>query len=74
MYSNIGKVSGLKFNQDFFAGYSPERINPGDKVNTLTKIKKLTSGSTPEVANTVITSYSIHYTKLYELPKTKRDF
>lgn len=45
--------SGLKFNQDFFCGYSPERINPGDKVNTLTKIKKITSGSTPEVAKTV---------------------
>lgn len=45
----IEKVSGLKFNQDFFAGYSPERINPGDKVNTLTKIMKITSGSTPEI-------------------------
>lgn len=49
----IEKVSGLKFNQDFFAGYSPERINPGDKVNTLTKIKKVTSGSTPEIAELV---------------------
>lgn len=49
----LEKVSGLKFNQDFFAGYSPERINPGDKVNTLTKIKKITSGSTPEVADIV---------------------
>ncbi|MFC0117860.1 Vi polysaccharide biosynthesis UDP-N-acetylglucosamine C-6 dehydrogenase TviB [Pseudoalteromonas xiamenensis] len=49
----IEKVSGLKFNQDFFAGYSPERINPGDKVNTLTKIMKITSGSTPEVADFV---------------------
>jgi UDP-N-acetyl-D-galactosamine dehydrogenase len=49
----IAKVSGLKFNADFFAGYSPERINPGDKVNTLTKIKKVTSGSTPEIANRV---------------------
>ncbi|MFW2711542.1 nucleotide sugar dehydrogenase, partial [Acinetobacter baumannii] len=48
----------LKFNQDFFAGYSPERINPGDKVNTLTKIKKITSGSTPEVANTVDAVYA----------------
>ena len=46
----LEKISELKFNQDFFAGYSPERINPGDKVNTLTKIKKITSGSTPEVA------------------------
>jgi len=49
----LEKFSGLKFNQDFFCGYSPERINPGDKVNTLTKIKKITSGSTPEVAATV---------------------
>lgn len=42
----LEKLSGLKFNQDFYCGYSPERINPGDKVNTLTKIKKITSGST----------------------------
>lgn len=46
----LERVSGLKFNKDFFAGYSPERINPGDKINTLTKIKKVTSGSTPEIA------------------------
>ncbi len=46
----LEKFSGLRFNQDFFCGYSPERINPGDKVNTLTKIKKVTSGSTPEIA------------------------
>ncbi|MEY2595758.1 MAG: protein CapL [Bacteroidota bacterium] len=46
----LEKVSGLKMNEDFFVGYSPERINPGDKVNTLTKIKKVTSGSTPEAA------------------------
>jgi len=46
----LEKVSGLTFNIDFFAGYSPERINPGDKINTLTKIKKVTSGSTPEIA------------------------
>jgi len=45
--------SGLKFNEDFFCGYSPERINPGDKVNTLTKIVKITSGSTPEIADKV---------------------
>ena len=45
--------SKLEFNKDFFCGYSPERINPGDKVNTLTKIKKVTSGSTPEIANVV---------------------
>lgn len=49
----LEKFSGLKFNQDFFCGYSPERINPGDKVNTLTKIKKITSGSTPEIAKLV---------------------
>jgi UDP-N-acetyl-D-galactosamine dehydrogenase len=49
----LEKYSGLKFNQDFFCGYSPERINPGDKVNTLTKIKKVTSGSTPEIADVV---------------------
>ena len=49
----LEQVSGLKFNVDFFAGYSPERINPGDKVNTLTKIKKITSGSTPDVAEIV---------------------
>lgn len=54
----IEKVSGLKFNRDFFAGYSPERINPGDKVNTLTKIKKVTSGSTPEVADRIDCLYA----------------
>lgn len=54
----LEKVSGLKFNVDFFAGYSPERINPGDKVNTLTKIKKITSGSTSEVADKVDAVYA----------------
>ena len=49
----LESVSGLKFNEDFYCGYSPERINPGDKVNTLTKITKITSGSTPEVASIV---------------------
>jgi UDP-N-acetyl-D-galactosamine dehydrogenase len=49
----IEKISGLVFNKDFFAGYSPERINPGDKVNTLTKIMKITSGSTPEIGQFV---------------------
>jgi len=49
----LEKFSGLAFNTDFFCGYSPERINPGDKVNTLTKIKKVTSGSTAEIAETV---------------------
>jgi len=54
----LEKFSGLKFNQDFFCGYSPERINPGDKINTLTKIKKVTSGSTPEIAEVVDNLYS----------------
>jgi len=53
----LEKYSGLKFNRDFYCGYSPERINPGDKVNTLTKIKKITSGSTPEVADAVDALY-----------------
>ncbi len=54
----LEKVSSLKFNQDFFCGYSPERINPGDKVNTLTTIKKITSGSTPAVADEVDALYN----------------
>ena len=54
----LEKYSGLRFNQDFFCGYSPERINPGDKINTLTKIKKITSGSTPEVADKVDALYN----------------
>ena len=54
----LEKQSGLIFNKDFYCGYSPERINPGDKVNTLTTIKKLTSGSTPEIANMVDTLYA----------------
>jgi UDP-N-acetyl-D-galactosamine dehydrogenase len=49
----LERVSGLKFNVDFFAGYSPERINPGDKEHTVTKILKVTSGSTPEIAEEV---------------------
>ncbi len=49
----LERNSGLKFNSDFFCGYSPERINPGDKVHTVTKIMKVTSGSTPEVAEKV---------------------
>ena len=49
----VEKVSGLKFNTDFYAGYSPERINPGDKVHTVEKIMKITSGSTPEVAEII---------------------
>jgi UDP-N-acetyl-D-galactosamine dehydrogenase len=54
----LEKHSGLKFNVDFYCGYSPERINPGDKINTLTKIKKITSGSTPEVADAVDALYA----------------
>jgi len=54
----LEKISGLKYNVDFFCGYSPERINPGDKINTLTKIKKVTSGSTPGVALEIDDLYS----------------
>lgn len=54
----LEKFSGLKFNRDFFCGYSPERINPGDKTHTLTKIKKVTSGSTPEVGRIVNALYA----------------
>ena len=54
----IEKVSGLVFNTDFFVGYSPERINPGDKVNTLTKITKITSGSTPQAADLIDSLYA----------------
>lgn len=53
----LESVSGMKFNVDFFCGYSPERINPGDKVHTLTNIKKVTSGSTPEIAEKVDNLY-----------------
>ena len=53
----LEKSSGLKFNKDFFCGYSPERVNPGDKVNTLEKIKKITSGSTSEIAKEVDSLY-----------------
>lgn len=54
----VEKVSGLKFNEDFFAGYSPERINPGDKEHTVEKILKVTSGSTPEVGQKVNDLYA----------------
>jgi len=54
----LEEESGLVYNQDFFCGYSPERINPGDKENTLTKIKKVTSGSTPEAAEKINTLYA----------------
>lgn len=54
----LEKFSGLKFNQDFFCGYSPERINPGDKEHTVTKIKKVTAGSTPEIGKKVDALYA----------------
>ena len=54
----IERVSGLVYNKDFFAGYSPERINPGDKLHTVEKIRKVTSGSTPQTARTVDALYS----------------
>ena len=54
----IERVSGLKYNIDFYAGYSPERINPGDKEHRVTTIKKVTSGSTPEIAEFVDSLYS----------------
>src|SRR5690606_25918982 len=55
----LEQVSGLTFNKDFFAGYSPERINPGDKLHRVTNILKITSGSTPEVANFVDEVYNL---------------
>lgn len=54
----VEKVSGLKFNEDFYAGYSPERINPGDKQHTVEHIKKVTSGSTPEIGKKVNEIYA----------------
>jgi UDP-N-acetyl-D-galactosamine dehydrogenase len=68
----LEQVSGLTFNEDFFCGYSPERINPGDKKNTLTKILKITSGSTPEIANFVDDLYgSIITAGTYKAPSMK---
>ena len=68
----LEKYSGLKFNEDFYCGYSPERINPGDKVNTLTTIKKVTSGSTPQVATFVDDLYaSIITAGTYKAPSIK---
>jgi UDP-N-acetyl-D-galactosamine dehydrogenase len=54
----LENTSGLQFNKDFFCGYSPERINPGDKINTLSKIKKVTSGSTPDIAKKINDVYA----------------
>lgn len=68
----LEKVSRLKFNIDFFCGYSPERINPGDKVNTLVKIKKVTSGSTEEIAEFIDCLYrSIIVAGTYKAPSIK---
>lgn len=68
----LEQVSGLVFNRDFFCGYSPERINPGDKVNTLTTIKKITSGSTPQAAAQVDALYqSIITAGTYPAPSIK---
>jgi len=68
----LERISGLKFNQDFFAGYSPERINPGDKEHRLTTIKKVTSGSTHEVAEMVDQLYqSIILAGTYRAPSIK---
>ncbi len=54
----VERVSGLRFNRDFFAGYSPERINPGDKLHTVEKIRKVTSGSTPETGRRIDAVYA----------------
>lgn len=68
----LEKFSGLKFNVDFFCGYSPERINPGDKVHTVTKIRKITSGSTPEIAEVVDQIYlSVIEAGTYKAPSIK---
>lgn len=68
----LEKHSGLVFNKDFFCGYSPERINPGDKEHTVTRIKKVTSGSTPEIANKVDALYnSIIIAGTYKAPSIK---
>ncbi len=68
----IETVSGLKFNQDFFAGYSPERINPGDKEHSITAITKVTSGSTPEIADFVDALYrSIIPAGTYKTPSIR---
>lgn len=68
----LEKGSGLQFNKDFYCGYSPERINPGDQVNTLTKIKKITSGSTPAIADYIDQLYaSIITAGTYKAPSMK---
>lgn len=68
----LEKTSGMTFNRDFFVGYSPERVNPGDKINTLTTIKKVTSGSTPEIAEEVDRLYkTIVKAGTYKAPSIK---
>jgi UDP-N-acetyl-D-galactosamine dehydrogenase len=68
----LERASGLRFNQDFFCGYSPERVNPGDKINTLEKIRKITSGSTPAVAEIVDKLYRHIVTAgTYQAPSIK---
>ncbi len=68
----LEKISGLKFNSDFYCGYSPERINPGDKEHTVTKILKVTSGSTPEIAEEVDQLYkSIIVAGTHKAPSIK---
>ena len=68
----LEKFSKLNFNKDFFCGYSPERINPGDKLNTISKIKKITSGSTPKVADLVDNLYNeIITVGTYKAPSIK---
>lgn len=68
----LEETSGLKFNQDFYVGYSPERINPGDKIRTLPQIQKVTSGSTPEIANRVDDLYrSIIIAGTHKAPSIK---
>lgn len=68
----LEQVSGLEFNQDFFAGYSPERINPGDKLHRVTNILKVTSGSTPEVADFVDAVYQLIVTAgMHKAPSIK---
>jgi UDP-N-acetyl-D-galactosamine dehydrogenase len=68
----LEQESGLKFNKDFFCGYSPERINPGDKVHTVTKIKKVTSGSTPEIGKEVDELYQTVITAGTHLASTMK--
>src|SRR5690606_30975299 len=68
----LEQESGLKFNQDFYVGYSPERINPGDKIRTLPQIQKVTSGSTPAIANRIDDLYrSIIIAGTHKAPSIK---